>query len=1025
MSDSTVFEIFPVNGLDRSLHAPVFAGLLIITFFAETLGWTFAGLVVPGYMASVIIAAPATAILVCVETLLTYGVCAALGRWLPRTQVWSTAFGRERFFLFILVALAVRLAVEANLLPWLRSQYELPHSRELNSLGLVLVPLLANMFWNAGFWRSLLRVGLMVGATYLFVEQVLLPHTNFTVSRFEIANESVSLAFLETPHAQLILLIGSLIAARANVLYGWDYNGILVPALLSVAWYQPTKLATTVIEAVVVYGAARALAAVPPLSRVLLVGTRRTLLVFTVGFLVKWVGGFGLLALDPGLQAIDFLGFGYLLPTLLAVKMWNRNAIGTVIVPTVQVSIVAFIVGNVTGYALSLFERPAMAHTPVADLPSGAHPTAFELMLGDTAADPDLASTEVGPRNRIALEAIERLSEGSTFDTELFHRASQLNVHMQTSDGTSGRHLTIRPISGDPDADRGTPRVAVRLDTNSARPLLVVAEARTRASPTIAAADAIAAVVDARALLVISTGRSAEPSDTAFGRDLMDSLGVKQVLRVGVGHANQLSVVGKLPSGLSLAELTNVVGADIDLNWAPLRSQDELSPSAARLTLTTEQAQSVGAGVLGAPATLHWPDGVGGSLSPRQQALTEVRPYAFSMPTVEQRRLLREGVLPAFLDLGGDATASDWQRSVAARLGYRYARITRGPDGPTRAWALIEPAGPHRRGNATWLRRAHGAKTKAAQAEIGLMIEAPAPRWEIGTFRAALMLFDGLGADALLIAGAPPNAAPAGMADLRRTSGRHSYYHTIHQGWVDRGRRAVVTHGIVAAHEPRADVVLSTGREVDARSSRRSWHGVIQEYFSASGFESTVFDGSLELAPFEGSFDPALAYSRRFAPDTTLLLWLSPAIRSRLVNVQEDGRTQQRLARAGISVARASVARRALELAQCASQDCPQLRVETRCGAQQSLEEFRSYSANRNPHALLQALGNAKMCHLEVLQDDDSGLLYALIADRKSVRIVPLRGGPLRAAPGRIRDLDGIRRLTSAGLATGVVELRP
>ena len=329
-------DIFPVNGLDRSLHVPVLVGLLLLTFFSETLGWTFAGLVVPGYFASVIIAAPATAVLVTVESIVTYAVGSLLGRWLPRTGVWSSAFGRERFFLFIVVGLGVRLAVEANLLPLLETRFQLPHSRELHSLGLVLVPLLANMFWNAGFFRSVPRVAFITGLTYAFIDLVLLPYTNFTVSRFEVANESVSLAFLEAPHAQFILLIGALLAARANVMYGWDYNGILVPALLSVAWYQPTKLATTVIESLIVYGCSRGLASVPPLSNVLIVGTRRTMLTFGVGFTLKWIAGSVMMRVDPSVHMVDYLGFGYLLPTLLAVKMWNRSAIGTVIVPTLQ-----------------------------------------------------------------------------------------------------------------------------------------------------------------------------------------------------------------------------------------------------------------------------------------------------------------------------------------------------------------------------------------------------------------------------------------------------------------------------------------------------------------------------------------------------------------------------------------------------------------------------------------------------------------------------------------------------------------
>ena len=43
-----------------------------------------------------------------------------------------------------------------------------------------------------------------------------------------------------------------MIAAQCNVRYGWDYNGILVPGLLAVAWYSPLKLVTTFVEAMAV-----------------------------------------------------------------------------------------------------------------------------------------------------------------------------------------------------------------------------------------------------------------------------------------------------------------------------------------------------------------------------------------------------------------------------------------------------------------------------------------------------------------------------------------------------------------------------------------------------------------------------------------------------------------------------------------------------------------------------------------------------------------------------------------------------
>src|SRR5205823_3560889 len=118
---------------------------------------------------------------------------------------------------------------------------------------------------------------------------------------------------LDVPKEYLILLTGALLAARNNVLHGWDYNGILVPALLSVAWYQPKSAIATIVEALVVYFACRAITSVPPLSRALLVGPRKMLLVVAVGFAIKMIAGFVLLRFAPGVRLVDYVGFGFIL----------------------------------------------------------------------------------------------------------------------------------------------------------------------------------------------------------------------------------------------------------------------------------------------------------------------------------------------------------------------------------------------------------------------------------------------------------------------------------------------------------------------------------------------------------------------------------------------------------------------------------------------------------------------------------------------------------------------------------------
>jgi hypothetical protein len=360
MNDAFVLELLPARGLDQSMLLPVLIGLLIVLFFTEAFGWVFAGAIVPGYLASVFIIQPVTGCIVLFESIVTYLVAIGLARLLSKSDAWTRFFGRERFFLILAVSLLVRMQDHAWFAPWAIGQIDTwfmtsyESEQEFYSVGLVLVPLTANMLWKPPLPRGLFQLGVEVAITYLIVAYVLLPYTNLSLSSVELTYENTAINFVGHAKAHIILLTTAILAAQFNLTYGWDFNGILVPALLALLWLTPLKLLATVGEAVVVLYLVRGFLRLPVIEHMDFEGPRKLVLVFTIAFVWKVVLGFTLAPVFPELKISDTYGFGYLLSSLLAAKMLGRKTVRGVLLPSVTTSVMGFAIGSVIGFVLEL-----------------------------------------------------------------------------------------------------------------------------------------------------------------------------------------------------------------------------------------------------------------------------------------------------------------------------------------------------------------------------------------------------------------------------------------------------------------------------------------------------------------------------------------------------------------------------------------------------------------------------------------------------------------------------------------------
>jgi len=350
-------HLFPTAGFDRSTTTPVLLGVLVSWLFTETFGWVFAGLVVPGYLAAVFAIDPRAGMVDVAEAVFTYALARGMGEHLPRTGLTSRVFGRERFLLIVLCSVVVRLAVEGAFLPRFA-----PHAAgSFFSIGLVVVPLAANACWKTGLGRGIVQNGVPTLIVFLLLKFVLIPHTNLSLAGFELATEDIAASFLDSPKAYILLITGAILAAAANVLDGWDFNGILIPALLALVVVEPVKFGATFVEAIVIVGIAMALVKTTRLGRANVEGPRRLVLFFSIDYAMRFAFAAVVGKTLPGADVVGLMGFGYLLPTLLAVKIAQRGNAPLVLLPTAQVSIGAFALGTLIGFSAAMVDTAPSA----------------------------------------------------------------------------------------------------------------------------------------------------------------------------------------------------------------------------------------------------------------------------------------------------------------------------------------------------------------------------------------------------------------------------------------------------------------------------------------------------------------------------------------------------------------------------------------------------------------------------------------------------------------------------------------
>lgn len=384
-----------------AIHTAVLVGLVVAWLWTESYGGVFAGFAVPGYLAAIAMVAPSAAVAIGIEAVLTYALVRLSSDGLARLGLTARAFGRERFLLFVLWSVPVRLVVEgagsgglADLLgPWI------PGGEHLGffGVGLVLVPLTANAFWKLGLARGVAQLTGTTSVTMALLWAVVMPVLGLDLSSFLLTLENIATEFLTAPRVTILLLTTAVLATWTAERYGWNAGGLLVPSLLALLVFGPVKLLMTFVEIVLLLALYRVITGLPYIRRLPLVGPRRLILMYVMAWTLKvslaWTG----LQLELPVAAWDLYGFGYLLGSLVAVRCLDLRPPGRVLVPLgINVGVgatlglgVAMLLGLVAPAALRLEGRGAedVAPTLVADIIRSAGAVREDAMLrGDRGA---------------------------------------------------------------------------------------------------------------------------------------------------------------------------------------------------------------------------------------------------------------------------------------------------------------------------------------------------------------------------------------------------------------------------------------------------------------------------------------------------------------------------------------------------------------------------------------------------------------------------------------------------------------
>ncbi|MES9988203.1 MAG: poly-gamma-glutamate biosynthesis protein PgsC/CapC [Candidatus Thiodiazotropha endolucinida] len=936
--------LFPQGGLASSVITTVWIGVAVVAFFNLRFGWVLSGLVVPGYLVPLMIIKPWAAAIIIIESIITYLLVWFFSELLSRLGYWSQLFGRDRFFALIVISVLVRVLFDGWLLPGLGEWYverfdvAFDYRNNLHSFGLIIIALIANQFWKSGLRMGVLPLAGNLIVTYLIVRYGLMEVTNFTVSNLNYMYEDIASSILASPKAYIILITTAFVASRMNLLYGWDFSGIMIPSLLALQWYQPVKILASFFEAFLILGIAHLLLKTKPFKNISIEGGRKLLLFFNIGFVYKLILGYLILWLMPEVKVTDSYAFGYLLATLMAMKMHDKDIAVRMTRATLQTSLVGVAVASAIGFTLTLMPRP--------DINLGAHAGAVypqrliksQLPILDRIREDRVRLYQPQSQNKIQLpltSELERFSEGLTQLHDYLSSGDERNL--QTAlvqfqkvgyellhDGQGYYYLREQvPV-------RGWGYYLLRSDYKSR--MVVEVPAPLDEKGALDASLQLFDLLGARGLAVAGSSRFLHPDRSAdvltnpqsffhvfhsvfakwdvlqvrrYTRETMRLSAAIETEKKPVNEdlpeepENMLWVHVDLPSDLDLTALKRLTGS-LHIQWrdAPFNNrQREVSRKGfAELLLNQRGIRSVRSRSVGfgkAPPLVLGSQRIDGFLQDwilaRKDRIAEQGSDRYVIPKVEELLFFDAEVLTPLLSVSAKSyQAGEWTedgleelrgiQAAAGVLNYhliRYRHRSTGED----FLILAESDSGERRYWGTYVFRLSKSNN--------YLVQVPRPLYELNSFEYGVSLFQRLNAKALLLAGSHPGANTDGSADIIRLDNVVNMFSLVNQVVLREAADTplLVIHSRALSRRGRGE--LKHANALISKIETPSSQGVtdtlvnpVLEQLALEGISYRFVEGDQDTAGYEIASVAQSLYINATRNKGFVALWLSPSARS-------------------------------------------------------------------------------------------------------------------------------------------------